>query len=319
MPDNLRLNLSNCMGFTNHRSGWNYAIKSLSAYHSKSGIYVDDFIERSFSWDIEEYEFLKNKHKLPYNFKWVGFLHNPPNMPYWFDTCHSPQAILNRPVFQKSLKNCVCIFTLSNYLRDWLKTQIDVPVFSVMHPTEHCLIKWSPFKFIKKEKTLVQLGYWLRNIGAICDIKNTIYSKKWLPSDVTYARVMLDVEERINSIHWTTSKYRWEGTEILGHLKNEDYDELLSYCVVFLNLYDSSANNAIIECIARNTPVLVNKIPAVVEYLGEDYPLYIDQNKNMLTTQNVLRAHHYLKNMNKDWLNGTYFCSKVVESIKEVL
>ena len=41
-------------------------------------------------------------------------------------------------------------------------------------------------------------------------------------------------------------------------------------------MYDSSANNAIIESIARATPVLVNPLPAVVEYLGADYPLYFD-------------------------------------------
>jgi hypothetical protein len=57
---------------------------------------------------------------------------------------------------------------------------------------------------------------------------------------------------------------------------NEAYDCLLSENVCFLYLYDSSANNAIIECIARHTPLLINKHPAVVEYLGEEYPFYYD-------------------------------------------
>jgi hypothetical protein len=54
------------------------------------------------------------------------------------------------------------------------------------------------------------------------------------------------------------------------------YDELLAENVVFLDLYDSSANCAIVECLARATPVVVNRLEAVVEYLGEDYPLYFD-------------------------------------------
>jgi hypothetical protein len=30
----------------------------------------------------------------------------------------------------------------------------------------------------------------------------------------------------------------------------------------------------VVECLARGTPLLVNKLPAVEEYLGPDYPLY---------------------------------------------
>ena len=57
-------------------------------------------------------------------------------------------------------------------------------------------------------------------------------------------------------------------------LSNEDYDEFLTSSISFLNLIDTSANNGVIECIARNIPLLVNAHPAVVEYLGEGYPFY---------------------------------------------
>ena len=48
----------------------------------------------------------------------------------------------------------------------------------------------------------------------------------------------------------------------------------MSQSVVFLDLYDAIANNAVIECISRQTPILVNPIDSVVEYLGKDYPFY---------------------------------------------
>ena len=67
-----------------------------------------------------------------------------------------------------------------------------------------------------------------------------------------------------------------ENTETRSSLSNEEYDALLSENIIFLDLYDSSANNAVIECLARGTPLLVNPLPAVVEYLGEKYPLYFD-------------------------------------------
>lgn len=60
----------------------------------------------------------------------------------------------------------------------------------------------------------------------------------------------------------------------LDSLTNEDYDKLLSKTVVFLNLLDCSACNTIVECIVRNTPIIVNPLEAVKEYLGNDYPSY---------------------------------------------
>lgn len=66
------------------------------------------------------------------------------------------------------------------------------------------------------------------------------------------------------------------GVRVVDYLTDMEYDRLLSQNLVFLDLYDSSANNALVECIVRGTPVLVNPLDAVVEYLGVDYPLHFD-------------------------------------------
>ncbi len=68
------------------------------------------------------------------------------------------------------------------------------------------------------------------------------------------------VERQINSV------------TILERLDNDEYDRLLSENIVFLNLVDCSAVNTVIECIVRNTIVVVNRLPALVEMLGEHYP-----------------------------------------------
>ena len=60
----------------------------------------------------------------------------------------------------------------------------------------------------------------------------------------------------------------------------KEYDQLLEKNIVFIELIDASANNTILECIVRNTPIIVNKIEPVVEYLGDDYPLYFE---NLIT------------------------------------
>jgi hypothetical protein len=74
---------------------------------------------------------------------------------------------------------------------------------------------------------------------------------------------------------------------------------LLSESVVFVDLYDSSVNNTIIECIVRNTPILVNRLSPIEEYLGADYPMYytsLDEIPHMLKDIALIEsAHRYLK------------------------
>src|SRR5262249_17886299 len=61
---------------------------------------------------------------------------------------------------------------------------------------------------------------------------------------------------------------------LLGGVPDEEYAGLLETGVFFLILRAAPANTTVVECIARNTPILINRLPGVVEYLGEDYPFY---------------------------------------------
>ena len=101
-------------------------------------------------------------------------------------------------------------------------------------------------------------------------------------------------------------------------MSNKEYDEALSCNIVYLDLYDSSANNAIVECIARGTPILVNPIPPVVEYLGKDYPFYFNSPEEAaekaLNLDLVKSTHKYLMTCKtRDKLTMDYF----IQSIKD--
>ena len=50
--------------------------------------------------------------------------------------------------------------------------------------------------------------------------------------------------------------------ELLGRVSDDEYDALLENSVVFLNLRDAPANTTVVECIARNTPILISACPA---------------------------------------------------------
>lgn len=85
-------------------------------------------------------------------------------------------------------------------------------------------------------------------------------------------------------------------------LNNADYDTLLSNNIVFLKLVDCAAVNTVIECIDRNTPIVVNRLPAIVDLLGSDYPLFFDELAevpDLLTLENIESSYNYLKSMDK--------------------
>jgi hypothetical protein len=90
-----------------------------------------------------------------------------------------------------------------------------------------------------------------------------------------------------------------------------EYDELLASSVIFLYLVDASAVNTVIECIVRTTPILINPLPAVVEYLGPKYPLYytsLEHAAELAADRNqIRRAHRYLKRLDKSRLTMDYF------------
>jgi len=318
----IRLDLSDVTSFSNHRSGWSYCMSKLLPYHSGSGILFDSFLEKTFCWNVLS-EYKGGSSVLPYKRPWIGVLHNPPNIPEWFDNYNSPQAVLDRNLFKRSLGSCKALIVLSEYLQSWLSERVDVPVVSVKHPTEIPNNKWKPENFFSKYRKIIQIGYWLRNMESFLSLKHSNkYSKVWLPGAYDYAMQMLSIQEK-HDRGFYENKYRWSSVQVLNHIPNKDYDELLSSSIVFLDLFDSSANNAVIEPIARNTPILINKIDPVVEYLGVDYPLYYD---NIEHAQSLLKdddliyqAHLYLKNMDKRWLSGEFFAADVINKIEAIL
>jgi len=319
----MKFDLSDIVSFKTHRSGWGYCMNQLKRYHCSSGILIDSFIEKTFSWDLALYYKGVLSKNIPYKRPWIGFLHNPPNMPKLFDYVHSPEAILNRNVFIESLKTCLCLVTLSEYLKNWLKDKVKVPVVSLRHPTEIIVKKWNKLSFLSnKIKNVIQLGYWLRRLDSIFYLNTgQNYRKIWLPGDRDVALDILRILGK-SKIDYLENQFRWAGVDFKT-VSNQEFDDLMTNSIVFLDLYDSSANNAIVEAMARNTPILVNKLDATVEYLGEDYPLYFDDIDHasylLRDIDNIFLANEYLKNMNKDFLSGNFFANDFISKVKSVI
>ncbi len=310
--------------FTSHRCGWNYALQSLQPLHNPNGILFDGFLESTFCWGSN----LPACRQVPYRQPWVGFLHNPQNMPKWFLYHDSPQSTFAKLEWQESLKHCVGLFCLSEYQAQWVKAQTNKPVSALIHPTEVPTAQFDFEKFSSNpNKKIVQLGWWLRQLNAIYQLpiarSNLVgYEKVRLnPASKKGSAELINsllIKERDVEQIFLESQYV-ENTRDLNRLSNSEYDKLLTENIAFAFLHDSSANNSVIECLARATPIVVNPLPAVVEYLGEDYPLYAsdleEAARKVMDLQLVQETHQYLKTYSRrHQLSACYFRESIEKS-----
>jgi len=302
------------VGKGQHRSGWPYAVRSLELLHSRDGIVFDDFVERT----------IVRSCRAPYEEPWVGVFHNPHRAPWWFDHVQTPQTMLEHEGWITAAPHLKLGFTLSEYLAEWWREAVPgVPFVSLMHPTEFPPLQWQPDEFLHNgNRQLIQVGWWLRNTEAIYQLEPVPgWTKVALKLEYPWVQ---DAEERVRA-YW---RHNPDGRKRVGQvvdvprLENVDYDEALSRNVVFVELFDSSANNAVVECIARDTPILCNRHPAVVEYLGNDYPLFFDHFEEagkLLEPDRVVAAHEYLKEQDKSPFTGAQFRERVRAEVLRVL
>mmetsp|Transcript_22531 Transcript_22531/g.31374 ORF Transcript_22531/g.31374 Transcript_22531/m.31374 type:complete len:735 (-) Transcript_22531:1831-4035(-) len=58
----------------------------------------------------------------------------------------------------------------------------------------------------------------------------------------------------------------------MERIDDAEFDAMLEENIVFLSLKDAPAVTTMIECIQRNTPIFINRLKGLEEYLGKDYP-----------------------------------------------
>jgi hypothetical protein len=298
--------------YGDHRSGWNFAANSLRRLHHPEGILFDPFIERTFAWNPKGIR--------PHAQPWIGFIHVPPHVPDWFPQKQSNQEILNSEAWKASYPFCKGLFTLSLYHKQYLEKIISVPIENLVHPTGSPGLSWTWERFIKnEEKKIIQVGWWLRKLYSIYLLPVSGYQKIFLKKNETGMDAVLQGEFDHTAGKDKLTPEWMSGTRVLNFVSNKRYDQLLAGNILFLDLHDASANNTIIECIIRNTPILVNPIAPVIEYLGRDYPFYFNSlEEAAMKAENldlVRDTHTYLTNHPlKKKLSGDYFRESLIHS-----
>jgi len=289
-----------------HRGGWRSVLRSLNDYS------ILDKTAPNTLLSVVEEVYLWNKHHLRPIGPWCGFVHCTPKVSELFKKCDLRNLVVN-PLFLSDLKSCMVLFTLSEYISNFLRENIPNPpkIVTLAHPVEPCAAMFTLAKYTANpDKHLIQIGQQLRIVSSIFKINPKGFKRLWLTGmpDMTRCIQMLRKEHvekfNLDMIYYTKTF--------------EEYDALLEKNIVFIDLYDSAANNSVLECIVRNTPIIVNRTPGVLEYLGAEYPLYfetLDELAELLTIENIKVAYDYLCAMDKSRFSMDYFVKSFMAGI----
>ena len=127
---------------------------------------------------------------------------------------------------------------------------------------------------------MVQLGWWMTRLNAICDLPvvlgNALGVRKVRGAPAAHHRLAVGLARAEREYDG------WSGTDAIvattdvGPLSSSDRARVLATAVLFAHVYDANADPVVIDCMASATPIIVNRHPGVVEYLGSEYPLYFD-------------------------------------------
>lgn len=319
-----------------HRAGWPYVVGGLTAFQQDADerVLVDTFVDRTFHWG---HDALLQEGTFPYARPWIGFVHHTfiiDHGPYNCTTLFQKPAFLQ----SLSSCVCLVAMSeyLASQLRQALDAAgaFRVGVEVLLHPTEPVpdALRFSMSKLLDNpQPKLVQIGSWLRSAYALykmphvhhgpplsgiklqrCILKAKECSNYMKPPAVEAALEKMLAESQLLRDRNLPRAPNFYVRELIEHLReqeasvllldrldNAEYDQLMACNVVFLRVVDASAVNTVIEAAVRATPLIVNRHPAICEYLGADYPGFYDTLEEAAATASSLdklaACHAYMK------------------------
>lgn len=241
---------------------------------------------------------------------WVGIIHDPPNT----HDFHNNRNILKNPYFINSLPYCRGLFCMSKTLKTWLEESLkpDFFVKVIYHPiSAKSLEIWDVNKYIMNPN-VYQIGNWLRKSYFIFKLNNTMVQKNVIPYNKRFMQELIHFCKR-DKVVITQDDYN--STKKIEYVNDDEYNKIFSNSIVVLNLYSSTCNNVIMECIKSHCPLLINRLPEIEDYLGSEYPLFYndinDANTKLSDIELITQSHEYLKTLDISKFNIDYFIDEI--------
>lgn len=275
-----------------HRHGWTYVIGGIQKHLDNSnGVEFDGFLDKS----------IHKGHKFT---DFVGFFHNVPYHPKTYDVSYCLDSLITSESWKRSEPYCRGIFVLCKYTAAFIRSILkNVPVEYFKHPVDLDVIQFNFDDFVCK-KNIFMFGNWMRRYTPFRDLKTSLKKKAVIPGTWVQKQFV--------------STYTSSDVSLSAWMPHKQYDAVLASSIVFLNLYDVAACNTILDCIASSTPLLLNKLPAAVEYLGQDYPFFYESfseaEEKVENLDLIYQTHLYLRNMDKHDLELDFFIGSMANS-----
>jgi hypothetical protein len=177
----------------------------------------------------------------------------------------------------KKLDPCKGLFVFSEYLKKSIeKNTTNVPVEKIYYPVKQYQKKFSYTNFI-------------------ADKKIVFLQKKYQPFvQKSFSKLIIKLTQ----------------TNIVK------YEKTITSSLVYFNFDEFIQLDFFLECLERNTPMLLKRHPIAEEYLGKNYPLFFTTKEDIveISCEQVLAAHNYLVNIDKEKFRIQTFIKSIVDS-----
>jgi hypothetical protein len=208
--------------------GWNYVMhkldRSISHFErifsdgddqqQDREIIIDTFLDKTFLWN-------ERTKDLVYEDAWIGVIHHPPNVP---NSCY--ELLLNENL-RNSLKTCLGLIVLSDYLSDCIKSFVlnhaDVfPRFPIVHVLRHPIALHLPpsLRGQFRKKILIHVGQHARDYENFYRISCPLFNKYFLTNDYFLPFHVCENQDNLNDRPTLRSRLsNWISTRRLDTLR----------------------------------------------------------------------------------------------------
>ena len=301
---------------TNHRSGWKNLIQNCLS----KNIITQDINHQNIGLvdSMEDYFLYSNNPTI--TTPWIGIIHFTNDLPRFLDK----QSIT--PMYnacKHSLHTCKAIIALSKYSENQIKKIFpSISTYCIKHPIEKINKKFKLDAFLNNEKhSIIQLGLQYSKVSTIYTIKAP-NKKIWLPG-LKNKNLCIDIVNIELSMIGYDKNSGFNNVIIKYTTNYSEYDTLLLNNIIIIPLWNASANNSVLECIEMNIPAFVSRLPATVEYLGDNYPMFYSDigeveeiiNNKLLLEEKYKETYSYLRKKNNNDIRYEYFNSELLKII----
>lgn len=295
------------VGTNLHRCGWPYVINHMKHIDTNDGILCDDFLEQTFD----------TTNKIPESIQqqpWIAIAHLPPTKVRQF----MPTCFLDYnkdvPGSAEAIKNLKGICTMSHHLADRFRQVCDVLVNVIHYPT-NTNVKQFDINSYMRQPTLVHVGWFFKNLLLLEHIppNNHIQRKIQILAACLKEKGAVGLRNYLHTHMYPNRTLHGGVTYLYDRVPDATYDNLLTQSVMAIEFVDCAATTVVVESLARCAPMLLNRHPALLEYVGKDYPMFFDdirECEQLLHPANVYKTHEYIRHMDKSFLSIENFLHK---------